>query len=155
MKKWWIAPVSAVLAIGMVAGISVAAASGSSSQGTAQVQEQDVQEPSYQTSIQVPDPEPKDLNGLAKVTAEQAKEAALSANPGSTITKVELDNENGSLVWGVELSNGADVKVDAGNGQVVHTEQPDLEEAGEERGETETSEVEAGTSEIQGSPAGK
>lgn len=153
MKKWWIALVSAVLAIGMVAGIGVVAASGSSNQVAAQ--EQDVQEPSYQTSIQVPDPEPNDLNGLTKVTAEQAKEAALAANPGATVSGIELDNENGSLVWSVELSNGADVKVDAGNAQVVHTEQPDSDEGGEEKGETETSEEDAGTSEIQESTAGK
>jgi uncharacterized membrane protein YkoI len=33
-----------------------------------------------------------------------------------------LDNENGSLVYSVELSNGTDVKVDASNGAVLHAE---------------------------------
>ena len=56
------------------------------------------------------------------ITAEQAKAAALAANPGATASSVGLDDENGCLVYGVQLSNGADVKVDAGNGQVVHTE---------------------------------
>jgi len=56
------------------------------------------------------------------ITADQAKAAALAATPGTTALSVSLDDENGCLVYGVELSNGADVKVDAGNGQVVHTE---------------------------------
>ena len=56
------------------------------------------------------------------ITAEQVKAAALAANPGTTALNVGLDDENGCLVYGVELSNGADVKVDAGSGQVVHTE---------------------------------
>jgi uncharacterized membrane protein YkoI len=38
---------------------------------------------------------------------------------------VELDNENGVVVYSVELDNGLDVKVDAGNGNILHTEQPD------------------------------
>ncbi len=37
----------------------------------------------------------------------------------------ELENENGCLVYGFELSNGLDVKVDAGTGEVVHTESDD------------------------------
>jgi uncharacterized membrane protein YkoI len=62
------------------------------------------------------------LAGQAKISAEEAKAAALAANPGASVAKVELDNENGSLVYSVELSNGTDVKVDAGNGAVLHTE---------------------------------
>jgi len=42
------------------------------------------------------------------------------------------DNENGALVYSVELSNGLDVKVDAGNGTILSTEQADAdEEAGD------------------------
>ncbi len=56
------------------------------------------------------------------ITAQQAQAAALAANPGATATSVGLDDENGCLVYGVQLSNGADVKVDAGNGAVLHTD---------------------------------
>jgi uncharacterized membrane protein YkoI len=63
------------------------------------------------------------LQKLATISADEARAAAVAANPGATAIKVELDNENGALVYSVELSNGLDVKVDAGNGQVVHTEQ--------------------------------
>jgi hypothetical protein len=62
------------------------------------------------------------------ITADQAKAAALAANPGTTATKVELDDENGCLVYSVELSNGLDVKVDAGNGDILSTEQADADE---------------------------
>jgi len=68
------------------------------------------------------------LQSQAKISASQAESAALSANPGTSVTKSELDNENGVLVYGVELSNGSDVKVDAGTGQVLHTDQGGDEE---------------------------
>jgi len=95
------------------------------------LQEQDGQFPSYGSSIQVDDAqyegmseadESAALAGLATITPEQAKAAALKANPGATVLKVELDNENGALVYSVELSNGADVKVDAGNAAVLYTD---------------------------------
>jgi uncharacterized membrane protein YkoI len=63
------------------------------------------------------------LQSQATISAADAEQAALAANPGTTVVKTELDNENGVLVYSVELSNGMDVKVDAGNGKVLHTEQ--------------------------------
>ena len=69
------------------------------------------------------------LAGLAKITVEQAQAAALAANPGTTVVKAELGDENGSLVYSVELSNGSDVKVDAGNGAILATEAADANEA--------------------------
>jgi uncharacterized membrane protein YkoI len=141
MKRWWIVAITAFLALSMVIGVSVALAGGgpktdaAQSQQTKEVaQEQDAQEPSYQSSTTVPEPEPQDLNSLAKITADQAKEAALAANPGSIVTQVELDNENGNLVWSVEFTNGIEIKVDAGNGMVVHTEN-DANEASESNAE--------------------
>lgn len=63
------------------------------------------------------------LAGKASISIDEAKAAALSANPGATVVKAELDDENGSLVYSVELSNGSDVKVDAGNSAVLYTDQ--------------------------------
>lgn len=91
----------------------------------------DQQTPSYGGSITVDQAatdgqsetaESTALAAQAKITVEQAKAAALAANPGTTVTKAELDNENGALVYSVELSNGADVKVDASNGAILHTD---------------------------------
>ena len=62
---------------------------------------------------------------LARVTAEQARAAAIAAVPG-VATSVELENEDGNLVYGVNVKTSAgerDVKVDAGNGKVLHVEQ--------------------------------
>ena len=52
----------------------------------------------------------------------EAEAAALADNPGTSVVKTELDNENGVPVYGVELSNGSEVKVDAGTGKVLYTE---------------------------------
>ncbi len=82
------------------------------------------------------------LAGQAKVTIEQAKAAALAANPGATVVKAELDNENGALVYSVELSTGADVKVDAGNGAILHTDTGADE--GEVKGGPDTDNVQEG-----------
>lgn len=62
------------------------------------------------------------LQSQATISAADAEAAALAANPGTTAVKTELDNENGVLVYSVELSNGADVKVDAGNGSILFTD---------------------------------
>jgi len=63
------------------------------------------------------------LQSQAVISPADAEAAALAANPGTTVVKTELDNENGVLVYSVELSNGLDVKVDAGNAAILHTEQ--------------------------------
>ena len=63
------------------------------------------------------------LAGKATVTVDQAKATALAANPGATVVKAELGDENGVIVYSVELSTGADVKVDAQSGVIVSTDQ--------------------------------
>jgi len=77
-------------------------------------------------SVTVPDPEPTNLASLAKITAEEAKVKALTGQPdGTTVIEVELENEDGCLVYGVELSNGSEVTIDAGNGKVLQVEPAD------------------------------
>jgi hypothetical protein len=87
-----------------------------------------VQEPSYTCSLAA--------GQQATISAADAETAVLAANPGTTVVKTELDDENGCLVYAVELSNGSDVKVDAGNGTILYTEQ-----AGADHEATESSEV--------------
>lgn len=79
------------------------------------------------------------LASKAVISEQQAIDVALAANPGTSTVKVSLDNENGLVVYSVELSNGADVKVDAVTGQIASTDQ-----AGEHEGanEVEHEEVE-------------
>jgi uncharacterized membrane protein YkoI len=64
------------------------------------------------------------LKSLARITPEQASAAALAQVPG-TVKQVELENEDGNVVYGVEIktaSGESDVKVDAGDGRVLHVE---------------------------------
>ncbi len=87
------------------------------------------QYPAYQSSIKVPEQERGErgeaarLAALAKIDATQATASALAQVPG-TVLKVALDNENGNLVFSVEIKTVSneikDVKVDAGNGQVLY-----------------------------------
>lgn len=64
---------------------------------------------------------------LATITAEQAKQKAEAAQ-GATATKVELDEDDGSLVYEVRFANKTEVLVDAGNGEILKTEAAGEEE---------------------------
>jgi len=88
------------------------------------------QSPNNPCSVRVPQPAPANLSSLAKITADQAMDAARAAYPGSRVQRVELENDNSCLVYGVSLSNGLEVKVDAGTGTVLHQEQEDPEDEG-------------------------
>jgi len=142
MKKWMIGGgILAALAVALVVGslmVMPAFAQGPTPPQTDTGPDEQV--PSYDSAIRVDDAqyegmseadEAAALAALATITPEQAKDAALAANPGATVVKVELDNENGALVYSVELDSGLDVKVDAGNDAILHTEQADAGEAGE------------------------
>jgi hypothetical protein len=90
------------------------------------------QEPSYTCSLAPNQP--------AAIGAADAEAAALAANPGATVAKTELDDENGCLVYDVELSNGLDVKVDAGNAAILYTEQADGDHEAAESSEVQDKE---------------
>jgi len=63
------------------------------------------------------------LAGKAELTADQANEIALAANPGATIIKTVLGDENGNIIYEVKIETkdgrGSEVKVDAKNGSVL------------------------------------
>ena len=83
-------------------------------------------------SIQVKSNDEAALAGMAKISLDSALKEALKAAPG-TVLKAGLENENGFLVYAVEIANAdrqiIGVKVDAGNGKVlkVETDQRDHE----------------------------
>lgn len=62
----------------------------------------------------------------AKVGVDAAKAAALAKLPGGTVKGAQLEDENGTLVWAVAVTDASgkmqDVKVDATSGQVVRIE---------------------------------
>lgn len=120
-----------LIAIAVLGTIAAVASPTTVSQTNAQKAEvqKDIQEPSYTGSIKAPqindeDQETKTLEGYAKITPKVAENAALAEVPGKVI-KVSLDNENGYVVYSVEISTNAgvkDVKVDAGTGQVLYVD---------------------------------
>jgi len=121
---------------------------GSSQQGTSQYAgQQQQQQQSYKGSIAVAKNQtdenyaemPANLEKMAKISLQQALQAAVNANSGTSAVGAELGNENGFLIYSVSLNNGLDVKVDAGTGQIVHTEKSgtDHEHHAEERSSEE------------------
>jgi uncharacterized membrane protein YkoI len=139
--------------LGTMTGCAATLAQGAGlSSGLDNVEEQvgdqnevDEQQPQYTGSIAVDESqfdglseadEAAALESLATISSAEAEAAALAANPGTTIVKTELNVENGFLVYSVELSNGTEVKVDAGNGEILYTEQADSDGAEVDSGET-------------------
>ena len=103
---------------------------------------QEKRQPAYKSSIQVMDQksggergergkrhgeaaEAAHLAPLAKIDLTHATAAALAQVPGKAL-RTALDDENGNLVYSVEVQTTAgevkDVKVDAGTGVVLHVE---------------------------------
>jgi hypothetical protein len=139
MRKRTIATVAttAVLALGVIGATAYAESpppSPSTSPAAPKAGENETQEPSYTGSIRVPQgldteneaAESAALAKLAKITEADARKAALAKFPGATIQKASLEDENGNVVWAVELTDtnkaAHEVKVDAGNGAILAVE---------------------------------
>lgn len=125
------------IAIGLALGTMGVASAASSQTAPAPAEtEVDLQEPSYTGSIEAPadDETLSDteedvlLESLATITVEEATAAAQAAVAGD-IVEVELDDENGSVVYSVEIVDASgtevDVKVDAGNGTILDQQTDD------------------------------
>ncbi len=76
------------------------------------------------------------LASQAQITQHQAEQAALAANPGTTAVHSSLGDEDGTVVYDIELSNGSDVKVNARTGAIVATDSAN--DSGAENGSTES-----------------
>ena len=145
-------------AIGLTLGAAALAGAATSPDQTAPnapAEQDDSQEPSLNGSIQSPedeslseDDEAKALEGLATISAADAEAAALAAVPGGTVNESALENENGSVVYEVEMTdaNGATVEViiDAGNGDVLAQETDDETDEAGEGSESEADEANEG-----------
>lgn len=108
--------------LGVVAGIALAGGGPALAQTTQQTTQ--AQQPKYACSIVVPqNATDASLAGQAKITLAQAQQAAQAAAPGTLIGS-GLDNENGCLVYSVEIRSADgkihDVKVDAGTAKILH-----------------------------------
>lgn len=135
------------LLVGSV-GIAAAATSGSASRAASSLANTaqgaiESDDPQFTSSVTIVDNEIEDgiddddaaedaaedaaLAQLATITADQASQSANAAVPG-TVCEVELDEEDGSVVYSVEIltdTGVVEVVVDAGNGNVLAQEVED------------------------------
>lgn len=125
MKKKWIAIIGSGV---LVAGLAVAGAS------FAKSYENQVRSGTIQLDKQIE----ADFPALAKLTPAQAVQKALGAVQGQVLN-TRLENENGFLVYGVEVVAAdkaiVDVKVDAGSGKVLAVNRDKTDDEGRESGE--------------------
>jgi uncharacterized membrane protein YkoI len=73
------------------------------------------------------------LAAKATVTQQQAEQAAIAASPGNTVDHSRLGDNNGTIYWDVDFSNGGGVQVNALTGAVITTEAAGTD-AGPQRG---------------------
>jgi hypothetical protein len=125
MKKNWIVTVGALALIGCLsaAGPSFAAGPGPQVQkGTIALGQQ---------------PE-ADFPSLARIRLDEAAARALQAVKGQVL-KIELENENDFLVYGVEVVKAdksiTDVKIDAGSGKILALNQDKADDEDHNNGE--------------------
>ena len=105
------------------------------------------QQAKHTGSILVKNDDEAGFAGMAKVPFDSAVNEALKAVPGKVL-KAELENENGYLVYGVEIAKAdrqiADVKVDAGNGKVLKIETDQKDNEGDEGEDSDNGHEEGG-----------
>jgi uncharacterized membrane protein YkoI len=81
---------------------------------------------------------------LAGITLEQAQEIALNNVVGGTIKESQLENENGNIVYNIDVIKDnaeIEVKIDPSNGNVLKTES-DNEKDGNDKEDKESTETE-------------
>lgn len=118
MKKKW----AAVIGTGvLVSGLAIAGGSFAKSE----------QSEVRNGTIRVENQAETDFPAMAKIKMDQAVQTALAAVPGQVL-KTELEDENGFLVYGVEVVTAdktiMDVKVDAGSGKVLAMDRDEADE---------------------------
>lgn len=64
-------------------------------------------------------------NFVAGVTLQQARDIAAAKRPGQAIFKIELEMENGTVIYSIKFADGGKVYVNASNGSVMKIENPE------------------------------
>jgi uncharacterized membrane protein YkoI len=54
-----------------------------------------------------------------KVSEDQAKQIALTANAGTKVLSIELEQHRGNAVYEISLDNNVEVKIDANSGAIL------------------------------------
>lgn len=60
---------------------------------------------------------------VAGISLQEARNIAVAQRPGKTVVKIELETENGVVVYSVRFSDGGRVDIDASSGQVLRVRQ--------------------------------
>jgi uncharacterized membrane protein YkoI len=97
--------------------------------GAAYAAESGDEEDTYRGSISAPGQGESSLQELTKTDQAAAEQAALKAVPG-TVHETELEtSDNGYVVYDIEIAGedgkNHEVKVDAGNGEILHQDLED------------------------------
>ncbi len=163
---------TSALALGVLAGsagiASAVSAPGSTAQPAASTStvEDETQDPMLNGSVQSPEIEGQSeadesaaLESLASITADDASQSALATNPGATVNDVQLGNENGSVVFEVDMTDASgaaiEVKVDAGNGAVLAQESGDEASEGTESEADDSTETDGIDHQFEGEETGE
>ncbi|GBE06501.1 MAG TPA: hypothetical protein ENH31_07815 [Nitrospirae bacterium] len=98
-------------------------------------------------SIQIKSIDEAGLAGMAGISMDSAINAALAQVQGKVL-RAELENENGYLVYGVEIVRPdrqiVDVKVDAGNGKILKIEKDRRDNGDREREDSDNDNEDGG-----------
>jgi len=127
--------VATVVLVG--AGVAYAANNGSSERTMGD----DYKDESYKGSLSVAGRNEPSVHKLANIDQAAAERGALKAVPG-TVHETELEtSDNGYAVYDIEIAGedgkGHEVKVDAGNGKVLHQDLEEQADDSDGRGDTE------------------
>ncbi|MDI3481045.1 MAG: hypothetical protein PWQ97_700 [Tepidanaerobacteraceae bacterium] len=176
-KKYGVPFLAGAVILGSAAGFSGLSKSIAAPQNPPAVQQQaqkeiNQQNPSYKGSIylgqqdqtksaaqdskEIKDPKAEQnedaaLASKAKITKDEAIKAALAAHPGYAVKGASIGNENGYLVYEVNIADKSgktlEIKVDAGNGKILATDSQ--AEDNEEKGSAKEAQPEADNDNIQ------
>jgi uncharacterized membrane protein YkoI len=126
MKKKWIAVIGpGVLAI----GITVLAGASFAGSNDAEIRN---------GTIRVENQSEAEFPSMAKISMVQAVQKALTSVQGQVL-KTELEDENGFLVYGVDVVTAdktiVDIKVDAGSGKILSMDKDKADDEDHESGD--------------------
>jgi uncharacterized membrane protein YkoI len=132
----------------VLVGAGVAYAANSSSQRTTS---QDDADESYKGSVSALGHNESSVQEMANIDQAAAEQAALKAVPG-TVHETELEtSDNGYVVYDIEVAGNDgqshEVKVDAGNGEILHQDSEEEADEADGRSDTEDADDESGDTE--------
>lgn len=77
---------------------------------------------------ETPDDEDLPANFAAALSLADAYEKALAQNPGAKLKEVEIESEDGKIVYEFKFSNGTKVEISAADGSVLKVDREDDED---------------------------